>query len=154
MKKCSSCKEVKPFDGFYRNRSVRGGLKSQCKECEGQWKRSPAGRESIRRYKTGESGRLARKRYEASESWKAVLMRAHKKHRKKYPDRSQAKRAVEFAVKRGSLPKASSLPCFYVSCDKLAHGYHHYSYDPSHQLDVTPYCGEHHRIMDFVDGGR
>ena len=32
-KRCPKCGETKPLDGFYRNRSQRDGLTSQCKEC-------------------------------------------------------------------------------------------------------------------------
>jgi hypothetical protein len=33
MKKCSKCKEEKPFEEFYRDKSTKDGRKSFCKEC-------------------------------------------------------------------------------------------------------------------------
>ena len=33
MKRCSSCKEVKPLDDFHNSRAARDGKKAWCKEC-------------------------------------------------------------------------------------------------------------------------
>lgn len=35
MKTCSSCKQEKPLDEFYRNKGTRDRLASQCKACSG-----------------------------------------------------------------------------------------------------------------------
>ena len=32
-KKCNTCKEVKPLDGFYKNKNTKDGMQLQCKEC-------------------------------------------------------------------------------------------------------------------------
>lgn len=33
MKKCSDCRESKPLDEFYKDKSLRDGFRSRCKEC-------------------------------------------------------------------------------------------------------------------------
>lgn len=33
MKICSHCKVEKPLEDFYKNRSIQGGLKGECKSC-------------------------------------------------------------------------------------------------------------------------
>jgi len=33
MKKCTSCKEEKPYDDFYQCRGYTDGYRSQCKNC-------------------------------------------------------------------------------------------------------------------------
>jgi len=34
MKKCRTCKEIKPLSDFYRNKDCKDGHVSQCKECD------------------------------------------------------------------------------------------------------------------------
>lgn len=46
MKKpCSKCKKVKPLTEFNKNRNLRLGVQSQCRECTRQWR--PSSEESI-----------------------------------------------------------------------------------------------------------
>lgn len=45
-KRCSHCKEIKPTTSFRRNRRAKDGFHNQCKECEREYKQSPAGRAS------------------------------------------------------------------------------------------------------------
>lgn len=39
LKRCSSCKEIKPSDAFWRSTPRIDGLQTSCKECKGSWVR-------------------------------------------------------------------------------------------------------------------
>lgn len=43
LKKCSTCKEIKPFDKFYRDKSEKDGFHHHCKECSNEMKRKRLG---------------------------------------------------------------------------------------------------------------
>ena len=34
MKKCTICKEIKPYNQFYKNKLTKDGYGSQCKSCD------------------------------------------------------------------------------------------------------------------------
>lgn len=38
MKKCSTCKQIKPLECFGKDRRAKNGLRSQCKECERKYR--------------------------------------------------------------------------------------------------------------------
>jgi hypothetical protein len=62
-------------------------------------------------------------------------------------DQERAHQAVAATVLSGVLPAAATRPC--ADCGDAAASYHHHSYAPEHQLDVTPLCwpchGRRHR---------
>lgn len=56
VKICPACKIEKPTDKFYKNKSQKNGLDSQCKMCkQGYWK-TPAGKKARRKYVTSPKG--------------------------------------------------------------------------------------------------
>ena len=57
-KRCWCCRETKPTDNFYRDRSRADGHSNRCKQCS-------------REYWQSGKGKLTRKRY--SQSWKGML---------------------------------------------------------------------------------
>lgn len=48
VKACTKCGEVKPLDGFHKDKSKRGGRRSHCKECMAEYRRPH--REEMREY--------------------------------------------------------------------------------------------------------
>jgi len=61
-----------------------------------------------------------------------------------------ARQRVAYAVRRGRLPRAASLPC--ADCDGPASQYDHWSYAPEHRLDVQPVCARCHKQRELVRG--
>lgn len=54
MKRCCTCKETKPLDEFYRNKSTKDGYQSSCKPCQlghaNAWKKANRERDNARRH--------------------------------------------------------------------------------------------------------
>lgn len=57
MKTCSKCGEVKPLDGFYKNRSTLDGFTYQCKKCTNDGQKKYI---DVNRDRRNEAGRNAR----------------------------------------------------------------------------------------------
>jgi hypothetical protein len=104
---------------------------------------------SRKKYAKSEKRKITNKRYDQSPLGKKLHKDASKRYWDKYPGRRQARRAIEFAVKRGDLPRVSSVKCNYYMCERYAQEYHHHSYDEQFWLDVIPYCKQHHADVDW-----
>lgn len=64
-----------------------------------------------------------------------------------------ARNAVNNAVKKGELPRVSTLPC--SKCGKPATGYHHHKgYAKEHRLSVIPTCNKCHAQFDYASFAR
>ena len=113
---CNICGVTKPLDQFYKDAHQTGGHAYRCKDCDKQ-KAVKWQRESG--YNNSPERRLPGN-----------------------PNR-QAKQAVASAVKRGAMPKASTLAC--RDCGGNAKEYHHESYTPDKWYDVVALCVPCHR---------
>lgn len=154
-KQCSTCKLVKPIGeyGVYANNP--DGLKYQCKKCELKYRITPSARASQKKYKQSERAHLAYEKYKAdgrkakhdkkylqTTKGKARMAHAQRKYRARNWQKNRARGAVNDAIRRGDLPKASSAAC---ECNAQAACYHHHKgYEPEHWLDVIPLCQECH----------
>ena len=72
-KKCSKCDEVKPLEGFHKNKKAKDGMQSQCKEC---------GRQQCRQYYQANKEAKAEYNKQYRQANKAEL----DEHRKQYYD--------------------------------------------------------------------
>lgn len=52
-KQCSKCHDVKPRDRFFRNRTTKDGLTSQCKPCHGDTVRTSIAKRKAERAAQG-----------------------------------------------------------------------------------------------------
>lgn len=130
-KKCSRCNEVKATSEFYRNRTVRSGLDSRCKECCKSWQRET--RDDRREYE-----RMYRER---NPQWTREKV---KRYSKKHGERSSAKSAVRNAIRSGRLLPQGAYLCAKPECSNTAQQYHHWSYEKQNWLSVIPLCAQCH----------
>lgn len=71
-KQCFDCGVLKPRNSkyFYRNKSKKDGLSGQCIDCKKQWRKSQAGKKSLKKarkqYKGTPKGKQTRKHYKDS----------------------------------------------------------------------------------------
>jgi hypothetical protein len=135
MKQCFKCKDwfPKDTDHFRRNCNKSDGFDNYCKPCRSEWNRLPHRRAGNtirhRRYVQSEKGRLKARRLE-------------QKYQRENKHLNHAHNAVLRAIKRGGLPRPTTLFC--ADCGLQAQEYHHWSYEPKHFLDVIPLCKDCH----------
>ena len=151
LKRCSKCRELKPFDSFHRNKVMADGYANQCIECF---------RETHKAYRDSEKGQARQARYGASEKGKQVHLGAcrawrqtekGKAYYKSYYERckykNRARGRVFDAVRSGRMPPAKELLC--THCGQPALEYHHHNgYDDKHSFDVIPLCKACHTMVD------
>lgn len=169
-KHCTKCNTTKPVSEFYRNRSNTDGLSCNCKMChKAQIKaftQTPYGRaaqcrhnhtEAARwarhQYKKSEKGKASARRYRQTESCKVAAQKQRRRpeckesmrrYRANNPLKQKARQMVASAVRRGDMPRASTLTC--SVCNEPAKEYDHWhGYDEAHWLDVVPKCHWCHR---------
>lgn len=135
---CPHCKQVVPASAFYRNRSSGDGLSGWCKVCI---------KDLVRQYSKTQRGKerdaRGHRKYRQTIKGRISQRRADHKTKAKYPDREDARTAVNNAVKAGKLRRVTSLLCH--KCGSPAHHYHHHlGYAPQHWLDVVPECRRCH----------
>lgn len=163
-KKCSKCKEIKPFSEFYKDARHKDGHQSQCKICfleaQKSYRQSEKGRayqkSYQKRYEQSENGKERHKRadrkYRQTEKGKVLYRKLAKNARKENPEKIEARKAVNHAIRVGRLPQPGSLLCHYYlqkpDCEKQAKEYHHHKgYAPEHWLDVIPVCIKCHLLF-------
>lgn len=78
MKRCYKCKEEKPLDQFYRNRSAKDGHQSRCKDCHRTWAHGYV-------YQYEQERRKRDPEY--NERWLAYKRRKDKEWREKNPEK-------------------------------------------------------------------
>lgn len=146
QKLCNKCNQIRNYDDFWKDKNRSDGLNSTCKFCRKEWSKSQSGRasESIRgrKYRQSESGKQIIQKRLSSLSGKNIVKRKDKKYRESNPEKYHARQAVNNAIKRGDLPKTSSLKC--NNCGDRASQYHHHSYKVKYWLDVIPLCKKCH----------
>jgi hypothetical protein len=143
-KRCFKCGTVKPIDDFYRHAQMADGRLNKCKECAKVDVRENRVAK-IEHYRSFDKMRAsvphrvsARKVYAKTAAGKSAHIRANRKQRLKFPEKYQAKIAVNNAVRDGKLQK---LPCFICGSENVEA--HHPAY--SMPLVVTWLCMDHHK---------
>lgn len=145
---------------FYKRSNVSSGLQWKCKVCcKAEYepeKRSLEGKEYYEKNKETIKAKVQERYYkdpqkclERSAGYyqenKKKLHQDSLQFRKDHPLMAGAHSAVNNAVRRGKLPKASTLSC--ANCGLTADHYHHWSYEREHWLDVVPLCMKcHHKL--------
>ena len=167
-KQCSQCKRIKPVSEFFKKTTNKDEHRSWCKICTTisnkifaqsekgraisrksvkKYHQTKKGKETMKRaaakYQKTEKGQRtalkAKRKYEHSEKGKAY----HKQWSLKHPESRKARNVVEWAVRKGTLPRPDSLPCHY--CPNPAKEYHHWKgYAPENRLDVVAVCKKCH----------
>lgn len=134
MKTCRTCGESKSLDEFYRAAGCKSdGRYGTCKKCVTVKLRAPEARASRA---------AATRRFNKTAKGKANDERS----RRRYPERSTARSAVNYLVRSGKLPPPKTQTC---ECGEPAIQYHHYKgYDFKRRLDVVAVCMECHAKKD------
>lgn len=162
-KHCCTCKQIKSFSEFYKNRAQSDSHQNNCKDCkkkqDKEYSQTEKGKiahqkakthyrqtekyEATRKlYEQSKKCKTARKRYRQGKKSKITQGIGHKRHRIRYPKRYGARIAVSNAIRDGKIPKAKNLKCHY--CNEQAEQYHHPSYEPGHWFDVIAICRKCH----------
>ncbi len=123
MRVCPRCELTKHVSLFAHDSSKHSGLASHCKDCRNEVKRE----------------------YRASALGVGVIRVERRRYYVTHPDQAQARSVVGRAIRRGKLVRG---PCNACSSPGKTEA-HHWSYLPSHWLDVEWLCRachvEHHR---------
>ncbi len=122
---------MKPRSEFYRHPGMADGLLGKCKECTRVDVRSNYATKLVR-YRAYERQR------NATPDRRAQLRAAHRRHVRRHPERTRARRAVQYALSVGNLHKE---PC--ADCGAEYVEAHHHDY--ARPLDVTWLCRTCHR---------
>jgi len=162
MKCCIKCGKEKPLDMFYRNCDRKDGRLERCKECIGEYERSPAAIARRRRWYHSEKGLATRirnkpsperareitQRYRDSDKGKKKSAEYDAEYKGKHPEKIQAGTAVMHAIQNGKMIKPSV--CEVCGCEHYyIHG-HHESYEPEHWLDVVWVCPSCHKNIHIA----
>lgn len=145
-KRCSQCKEEKSTSEFTRSGKAKDGLRWHCKGCEHE------------RYLKDRESKQARRRekYRTDPVFKARMIKEETEWKARQDAlplfaelvklKKAARRCVHSAVRRGRLPRVTTLIC--VECgERQAEHYHHYKgYAVEHRLDVVAVCARCHGL--------
>ena len=120
MKICCTCRQIKPFSAFSKNRSRKDGLKCYCNVCQ----------------------KTFNKLYHQTKKGKKAIRKAKNHFHIRHPERRKARQAVRDAITAGRLARPDLLSC--RICKEHATEYHHNSYLPKDKLVVFPVCQKCH----------
>lgn len=74
MKRCSSCRDNKPFSDFHKNKAQIDGHANQCKQCwhksMRKYRTSPTGKATLKQYRQKPNYKASQRKYERSEKGK------------------------------------------------------------------------------------
>lgn len=135
MKTCAGCNQVKPDLDFRTRAAAPHLLQSLCKCCES---------EKARAYKKTRAGAnsqsTAEAAYKRSPKGKEAIKRSKQAQRERNPDRLAARSALRHALVAGKVRKwpVCAMPC----CQETRVQAHHADY--SRPLDVVWLCKAHH----------
>ena len=151
MKQCTTCRSVKPVEGFHKNASKRDGLQSQCKSCVADYDSTPAVRAAKAAYNASPAG----KAYDAAYKKTPARRESQRKtDAKRYatPEgklKQQARNAVRHAVQAGLLDRASTLDCLH--CGEPAQEWHHwFGYAKAFHFWILPLCRRCHQKVHKI----
>lgn len=149
MKRCSSCRSIKPADAFNRNRSRKDGRQDLCRMCQGEQGRlwEQANRSKVRaktnRWRRANPERAREQNREiyardpGKQYAKTVAFRAAN------PEKVKAQAAVARAVKRGELARPTECEDCGEEC--RVQGHHP---DYGQPLEVEWLCAPCHSLHD------
>ena len=149
-KRCSKCKQIKPFTEFYKAKSNPDGHNSWCKLCNRHHGQTPQARAYQKRFRESERGRqynlLWQKEYRQTQKSKASHSVSNKRYSLRYPEKEKAHLVVSNAIRAGELLAAKTFKCYY--CPKPAQQWHHWhGYETENWLDVITVCQECHKKL-------
>ncbi len=143
---CGKCKTSKPLSDFYKKRDSKDGLQVQCIACMKIYRQvnQAAYREKAKaHYAVHREDTLSRvKAYQQTVAGKMVSVKADKRRYLKYPEKTAAKNAVNYAVQSGKLKR--SVFCEECGLPKETEG-HHPNYNKP--LEVEWLCVGCHRKL-------
>lgn len=128
---CSKYKEISLFDKIFCRSD---GLRAYCKKCESKKR---IGNSS---YFT----EYTRKWLKNNPEKYALFLKRNYEYQKKYPERTKARNATNYAIRSGKLIRQPCKVCGDIKVD--AHHWH--GYDKEHELDVQWLCRKHHAGTD------
>ena len=169
MKTCSRCGQEKALSEFRKDSRSRDGRRSECKACSYKYdknyagteagrarakkydqkpKRQAAKRQSVRNWLSrvkefewfGAYRRQKQKEYETTPKYKRAFAVRYQRDREKY----RARHALNGAIRRGTIPHASSNTCQQCRQKKARHYHHNKGYAWENRFDVVPLCVECH----------
>lgn len=162
-RRCTKCGEIKSLDQFHPDPRGRYGRVAQCKPCRHKavraWRATEHGRErtrltALKRLHTPR-GQAYQKKHNASAAHKASVKKYQQSPKgrantrrlwHRHTIKSKARTKVSVGVRRGIIPRVSTLTC--VHCGRPAQEYHHHNgYDEPHWLDVIPLCIPCHKNL-------
>lgn len=172
-KRCFRCKEYKDINEFHHDRRSKDGHTGECKTCrsavskerysndeyrQGYLKKQrdkyandaklrTRKAEYVKQYRS-DPDKLTRykeynRQYARTKAGKKIAKKSRLANIESSPHKYKAKTAVNNAIRRGLMPKVSSMKC--IVCGQQARHYHHDSYEESNWLKVTPMCIKCHR---------
>lgn len=105
MKRCTKCGEDKPLGAFYKRKTGRGGVNSQCKACAAgygqRWRKENPDRVAVYRERQNDSLRAGQKRWRDRNPEKVRAMRKARNERLKADPAARAKaRARDYRWRR------------------------------------------------------
>jgi len=101
-KQCSKCGEIKLLNSFYRNKSSKDGLKSQCKICFREYYRNNRGSKS--RYYQSNRDRILQRQKKWCQDNRESISRWQNGWRQDNRDKVRAQKARRRAAKRNATP--------------------------------------------------
>lgn len=143
-KQCTKCDKVKPIEMFRKKHAHRDGYAPECKTCARELdvksRSRPGIREKNRQYASWyEKQPKATKQKSAPRSMRSLSEQWYERN----SGARKAHEAVHYAVRKGRIPRVSTLQC--ANCPKPAAEYHHHlGYEPKHWFDVIPMCRSCH----------
>lgn len=148
-RKCSHCKEEKPYSSFSKQSKVKSGIRTICKACEKVYRDTHSPNTESKR----ESGRRPEAKLKKKERYirdlnnpkrKEQVLRAVNKYRDANKVKTKAHDMIKEALRKGEMTKSICVVCG----DKDTHGHHP---DYSKPLEVVWLCQRHHRDYHVVE---
>jgi len=135
-KRCAKCKKIYDKINFSSSADGRDNLRSYCKNCETDYRKSAVRKESSKKYVRSEKGRKNARRYYERAAQDGRMKHILERRYATDPIAIRAHRKVSYAVRMKHIPPAKNLICKH--CGKQAQQYHHPDY--SKPLDIIPLC--------------
>ena len=155
LKDCTKCKDIKPLDEFYNNKTRPYGKTDWCDSCTKEHRNTSEFRAHQRKYRIKPevkakekeyykttNYKMSQQRYKTSPKGRVVAKRQDKRREDLHPEKRKAKDFVHNMVRAGVLPQINTQKCKH--CGNRADHYHHWSYLPEHWIEVIPLCKQCH----------